>query len=216
MLVSELILFLITIYMSIIYGILYLFFEAFPISYQEERGWGLGVGALPFLSLIVGVLCGVGIIITMTLTRYKRKFLAAGGHPIPEERLVPMTVGGILYSIGLFWFAWTSDPDISWVPQVLSGIPIGAGTIIIFMQCLSYIIDCYLMYANSAIAANTILRSIIGAAFPLFATSMYHDLGVQWATTLLALLTVACLPCPILFYRYGVKLRQKSKHAPTP
>jgi DHA1 family multidrug resistance protein-like MFS transporter len=58
MLVKEPILLLITIYMALIYGILYLFFEAYPISFQEQRGWNQGVGALPFLSIMIGVLFG--------------------------------------------------------------------------------------------------------------------------------------------------------------
>jgi len=63
MLLREPILLLITIYMALIYGILYLFFEAYPISFQEERGWNQGVGALPFLGIMIGVLCG-GVTIT--------------------------------------------------------------------------------------------------------------------------------------------------------
>ena len=43
--------------------------------------------------------------------------------------------------------------------------------ILVFLQCLNYIIDSYLMFAASAIAANTIMRSIFGAVFPLFAVS---------------------------------------------
>jgi DHA1 family multidrug resistance protein-like MFS transporter len=58
MLFREPILLLITVYMGLIYGILYLFFEAYPISFQEQRGWNQGVGALPFLGIMIGVLCG--------------------------------------------------------------------------------------------------------------------------------------------------------------
>ncbi|KAK4950000.1 hypothetical protein LTR28_007182 [Elasticomyces elasticus] len=58
MLLLEPILILFTVYMSTAYGTLYLFLEAFPISFQQQRGWSLGVGALPFLSLIVGVVFG--------------------------------------------------------------------------------------------------------------------------------------------------------------
>jgi DHA1 family multidrug resistance protein-like MFS transporter len=58
MLFREPILLLITVYMALIYGILYLFFEAYPISFQEQRGWNQGVGALPFLGIMIGVLCG--------------------------------------------------------------------------------------------------------------------------------------------------------------
>lgn len=80
---------------------------------------------------------------------------------------------------------------------------------------LSYIIDVYLMHANSAIAGNTLVRSFAGAGFPLFATAMYHNLGVAWATSLLGFLTVAFLPVPILFFVYGKKIRKMSRYSPT-
>ena len=215
MLFLEPILLLITLYIAFIYGMIYLFFEAYPIAFQEERHWNLGVGALPFLGLTIGVIIGVAIITYFSQTRYKEKMIANGGKPVPEERLVPMIIGAALLPIGLFWFAWTSNPHISWVPQVLAGIPIGAGVIMIFLQGLSYIIDVYLMYANSAIAGNTMIRSLAGAGFPMFATSMYRKLGVPWATSLLGFLCVAFFPVPILFYIYGKKIRAMSKFAPS-
>jgi len=42
---------------------------------------------------------------------------------------------------------------------------------------------------------------------------MYETLGYQWASSLLAFLTVAMAPFPYLFFRYGKKLRAKSKFA---
>lgn len=215
MLAMEPILVLVTIYMAFIYGMIYLFFESYPISFQESRGWNPGVGALPFIGIILGVVLGVSIIVYTSNTRFKRKMIENGGKPIPEERLIPMIIGAFLLPIGLFWFAWTSSPNITWVPQVLAGIPIGAGIQMIFLQGLSYIIDVYLMHANSAIAANTLVRSLAGAGFPLFATAMYHTMGVAWATSLLGFLTVAFLPVPILFFVYGKKIRQMSKYSPT-
>ncbi|MCJ1300577.1 hypothetical protein MMC08_003374 [Hypocenomyce scalaris] len=214
MLVLEPILNLVTIYMALIYGILYLFFEAYPISFQEQRGWNDGVGALPFLGITVGVFVGVIIIVYLTKTRYARK-MKKHGKAVPEERLVAMMIGAVMLPVGLFWFAWTSDPHITWVPQVLAGIPIGAGVFLIFMQGLSYIIDVYLMYANSAIAANTLVRSLAGAGFPLFATPMFNNLGVAWATSLLGFLTLAMVPVPVLFFIYGKKIRSLSKFSPT-
>ena len=174
MLALEPILVLITVYMSLIYGILYLFFEAYPIAFQEQRGWNEGVGALPFIAITLGVVLGAGVIVYTSKTRFARK-LAKHGRVVPEERLVPMMIGAVVFPIGMFWFGWTSSPNISWVPQVLAGIPLGAGVLMIFMQGLNYIIDCYLMNANSAIAANSFLRSLCGAGFPLFATAMYVD-----------------------------------------
>lgn len=214
MMALEPILVLITFYMAFIYGVLYLFFEAYPIAFQEGRGWNAGLGALPFLGITIGVVIGVCIIVYNSNNRFRHKMEANGGKPVPEERLLPMIVGAFLLPIGLFWFAWTSNPHITWVPQVIAGIPIGAGVLLIFLQGLSYIIDVYLMHANSAIAANTLVRSVAGGGFPLFATALYHTLGVAWATSLLGFLTVAFLPVPILFFIHGKRLRGLSRYSP--
>lgn len=214
MLIQEPILVAMTLYLALVYGILYLFFEAYPISFSEVRGWkNLGVAALPFLGILIGVLLGAGLIIYTTKTRFARK-LAKHGRVVPEERLVPMMIASVLLPIGLFWFGWTSSPNISWVPQAIAGIPIGLGILVIFMQGLNYIIDVYMMFANSAIAANTLVRSTVGGAFPLFAVQMYQSLGVAWASSVLGFITVAMIPIPILFFIYGSKIRAMSKFSP--
>lgn len=69
--------------------------------------------------------------------------------------------------------------------------------------------------AASAIAANTFLRSISAAGFPLFARQMFNGMGIEWAGTLLGCFAFCLVPIPVLFYFYGKKLRQKSKFAPT-
>ncbi|KUJ19385.1 putative MFS multidrug transporter [Mollisia scopiformis] len=214
MLTREPVLLLLTIYMSLIYGILYLFFEGYPISFQQHRGWNARVGALPFIGLLVGIMIGAGVVIYLTKTRFALS-IKTHGRVIPEERLPPMILGAAVLPAGLFWFAWTSSPNITWVPQVLSGIPIGMGIFMIFLQGMNYIIDVYMQNANSAMAANVMLRSISGAAFPLFTQAMYDRLGVSWATTLLALLCVAMFPIPVLFYYYGPRLRKMSSFSPT-
>jgi hypothetical protein len=40
------------------------------------------------------------------------------------------------------------------------------------------------VYAASVLAANSVLRSLFGTAFPLFTTRMYENLGNQWASSL--------------------------------
>ncbi|PYH91440.1 MFS multidrug transporter [Aspergillus ellipticus CBS 707.79] len=214
MLFLEPILLLITLYLALVYGILYLFFEAYPVSFEEVRGWTSGgVAGLPFIGILIGVLCGVALIIWQTKTRFARK-LAKHGRVVPEERLLPMMLASVLLPAGLFWFGWTSHPSTSWGAQVVAGIPIGMGILVIFMQGLNYIIDVYLMFANSAIAANTLIRSSLGGAFPLFATQMYNKLGVDWASSLLGFITIAMIPIPVLFFFYGKKLRAMSKFSP--
>ncbi|CAG8163864.1 unnamed protein product [Penicillium salamii] len=210
MLALEPILLLVTLYVGFIYGFLYITFVAYPISFQEQREWDEGVGALPFIAIICGVFVGCLIIVAFSVTRY-REIIRRTGIVSPEERLIPMAIGGIFLPIGMFWFGWTSSPSISWVPQVISGSFLGAGVLLIFLQGLNYIVDVYPMYTNSAIAANSLFRSLLGAGFPLFASAMFHNLGVNWAMTLLGCLTTLLFPVPIVFFIYGPKIRSWSK-----
>lgn len=70
------------------------------------------------------------------------------------------------------------------------------------------------MFAASAIAANTFLRSLAGAGFPLFATYMIEGMGVQWAGTLLGIVALLLVPLPVLFWLKGAKIRERSAFAP--
>ena len=133
MLFLEPILLLVTLYMGFIYGFLYLCFMAYPIAFEELRGWNLGVYALPFIAILVGVLAAIVFIIIFSKTRFQR-VMQEQGHVVPEERLIPMIVGGVLLPAGMFWFAWTSNPHIIWVPEVISGGFLGAGILLIFLQ----------------------------------------------------------------------------------
>lgn len=42
---------------------------------------------------------------------------------------------------------------------------------------------------------------------------MYEKLNYQWASTLLAFLTLAMTPFPYLFFKYGRKIRARSTFA---
>ena len=75
-----------------------------------------------------------------------------------------------------------------------------------------YLMDIYMQNAASALAANAFMRAVLAFAFPLFATPMYKNLGVGWATSLLAFLCLALAPFPILFYLYGKRIRGWSKY----
>lgn len=103
LLCTEPIVFLITLYMSFIYGLMYLFLGAYPLVFSKVRGMNLGVGGLPFIGLIIGQLCG-GLYIMVDQTQYKKKLARNHGVQIPEWRLPPVIVGAVCFSIGLFWY----------------------------------------------------------------------------------------------------------------
>lgn len=70
------------------------------------------------------------------------------------------------------------------------------------------------MFAASALAGNTFLRSLAGAVFPLFATYMFDGLGINYALTLLGGVATILIPMPIIFLLFGAKIRSRSKFAP--
>src|ERR1700761_9414574 len=82
-------------YSSFVYGILYLCFGAFPIEFQEERGWNPLVGSLPFLATLVGCIIGAGIN-ALNTKYYISRCDANNGRPVPEARLPPMMLGAII------------------------------------------------------------------------------------------------------------------------
>lgn len=211
MLRQEPILCLIALYVGLVYGILYLFFTAFPISFQQDRGWGEGHGGLPFLSVTIGVI--IGGLLNAHHSRTSFAAALAASTSTPETRLPPMILGGFLLPPGLFWWAWASKVNSPW-PQIIAGVPMGTGILLILVNGLNYIVDVYKANANSAIAANTAVRALFGAVFPLFAESMYRRLGVPWATSLLGFLTLGMLPVPVLFWWYGSKVRKWSRFIP--
>ncbi len=203
----------ISLYASFVYALLYLALEVFPIVFLEMRHYSLVVSTLPFLALFVGVLCAV-LINLANQPRYMRIVDQNGGKPVPEARLPPMLLGGLFFAIGLFWFGWTAAPQFSWVlPTVAAGF-IGAGFNIIFQQCINFLVDTYLLYAASAVSANTFLRSLLACAFPLVAKPMFHNLGVGPAMSILGGIACLALPVPLIFMKYGLALRKMSKFAP--
>jgi hypothetical protein len=88
-----------------------------------------------------------------------------------------------------------------------------AGLVLVFLSLLNYLIDSYVVFAASVLAANSVMRSLFGAAFPLFTTYMYQNLGIHWASSIPAFLALVCMPFPYLFYRYGHAIRMKCAFA---
>lgn len=78
------------------------------------------------------------------------------------------------------------------------------------MPVQNYLIDAYTLYAASAIAAATILRSLFGAVLPLAGQSMYAALGLGWGNSLLGFLALAMSPVPFVFWKYGERIRTRS------
>jgi hypothetical protein len=79
------------------------------------------------------------------------------------------------------------------------------------MCITTYLVDEFVPYAASALAASVIIRSIMGAVIPLAGRQMYAKLGFGWGNSLLAFIITVLLPIPWLLYKYGERMRKSHK-----
>lgn len=196
--------------MAIIYGTVYMFMGAMPIVYNRDRGWSEGIGGLSFMGIAVGIMLGL-VYAIYDNRRYTKLSLAK--RATPESRLPPAIIGAVALPIGMFAFAWTNYPSIHWSVSIILSAPFGFGCVLVILPIINYLIDSYTIYAASVLAAAAIFRSVVGAVFPLFTGAMYDNLGIHWATSIPAFLTLVCMPFPFIMYRYGEPLRMKCKYA---
>ncbi|KAB8236449.1 uncharacterized protein BDW43DRAFT_308128 [Aspergillus alliaceus] len=217
MLFTEPIVFLVTLYLSFIYGLMYALLGAYLVVFQGIHGINLRVGSLPFSGLIIGEFAG-GVYTLLSQKAYTKKLIANNHVPVPERRLPPVIVGSIAFIVGLFWFGWTGwTKNIHWMAPTASG---GVRRVrhLLHLPAMFELSDRFVSAVDSAasvFAANTILRSAVGACFPLFSCQMLINLAVRWAGTLLGCLAATMIPIPVGFIIWGPASRRKSKFAPT-
>lgn len=203
----------IALYMSVLYGLLYMFFVAFPIVYQGGKGWGRGPTGLMFIPLAIGVVLSAACSPLINKHYIQICHRSPNGKPPAEARLIPMMWSCWFIPIGLFIFAWTSYPKLSYWGPMMGGFPVGFGFIFLYNSANNYLVDTYQHQAASALAAKTFLRSIWGASTVLFTEQMYHTMGDQWASSFLAFLALLCCAIPYVFYFQGAKIRKFSRYA---
>ncbi|KAL1700521.1 major facilitator superfamily domain-containing protein [Schizophyllum commune] len=214
MLFIEPILALVTLYLSLVYGVLYGMFGAIPVIFEQIRGFSISQNGLIFIG--VGVGTSLGALTNYFLSRHYPKLIVRWrGFPPAEERLYGGMVGAPLLVVGIFWLGWAGNyASVHWAVPAVATVAIGMAISLIFMSFLSYLVDTYLAYSASALSANTVVRSAVAAAFPLFIVQMFQQLTVKWAATLLGLIALLLAPSPFLFYRYGPAIRARSTFAP--
>lgn len=196
--------------MGILYGILYLCFVAYPVVYTGIRGWSPGLSGLAFGGMAIGCFLTIGAEPLLRRMINSHKSDPESGKVPPEAMVSVICIAAVLVPIGELWFAWTCEPPVHWVWPLLAGIPFGAGNTAVFIYASNYLAHCYGIYAASALAGNAIMRSVLGGTLPLAGAAMYRALTPHWAGTLLGLVQVAIIPIPVVFYKYGHRIRKKS------
>ena len=218
--------FIMAVYMSLIYGTLYLLFTTFPIVFQDVYGFSPGITGLTYMGVGLGFLLAILFGIPQIDKQYRRLTAKNNGVPMPEFRMPVANVGAVCIPISILWFGWAVETRTYFLVPIIgkphsssqaidldadhlvSGtVFFGIGTICIFNSTQNFFIDAFTRYAASAIAAGALFRALVGATFPLFGTSMYPALGYGWGCTVLAAAAVLLMPMPMLIMKFGRRMR---------
>jgi hypothetical protein len=106
-------------------------------------------------------------------------------------------------------YGWTADKHVHWIVPIIGFLPFGFGMMGILAPIQTYLIDTFPLYAASAVAGMTTIRSVFGALLPLAGPEMFDSLGLGWGNSLLGFIATAMIPFPVLIYKYGGYIRKR-------
>ena len=213
LLFTEPIVFTVAIMTSVAYGLIYLFTVAMPIIYKSF-GFDARHASLAFIPI------GLGVVLGLPLRYYDRRILRRkqeqGKAITPEDKLVGFVLAAPALAVGLWWFSWTVPPMVLHVHWVVSMLPLVlVGFAVNEFDCvlIGYIGDSYTVFSASALAGMCLLRPWLSVTVPFFGTKLFTNLKPNIGGSLLAAAaTVFCI-VPVVFTRYGERIRQASKFA---
>lgn len=214
---GEPVIFFINIYIGLMYALMYMWFEAFPMvlnGLYHMNNIEMGVS---YLSIWIGVVIGWALYSPVV----HRKFtipLLNGTMVNPEVFLGPAAIGAVIQPIGVFIFAWSSTASAHWIGPLIGSALFAVGAFIVFQTLFNYMGMSFYRFQASVFAGNGLFRASMAAGFPLFARAMYTHLGpskypVGWGCSLLAFFLVGMIAIPVVLKLKGDKLRARSKYA---
>ncbi|KAI9682220.1 MAG: hypothetical protein M1817_000274 [Caeruleum heppii] len=210
---SEPIIMLVALYLSLIYIILFSFLNGHKFIFTDIHGFSGSQTGMAFLGIAIG-LCLCSLLVPAIYWLAKRRLgqvKAKGGVLAPEFRLWFAMLGAPAIPISIFWLGWTSYPSVSYWSPLAATILFGFGILTIFISTNQYIIDIYTIHAASALASVTCIRYVAAGVMVEVALPMYRNLGVRWTCTLLGALSVVMVPVPYAFWYWGRGIRERSR-----
>ncbi|KAL9610163.1 MAG: hypothetical protein Q9167_005117 [Letrouitia subvulpina] len=213
LLATEPVVFFFSLWVAFSWAVLYLTFLSIPLVFGTNHHFNIEQSGAVFAAMCVGAL------LSTALSIYQEKIALRYGKggslssSSPEGRLYFSCIESALMPIGLFWFGWTSFPQIHWIVPTVAVCCATMGIFSIYLAVFNFLADTYHRYASSALAAQSFCRNMLGGVFPLIAHQMFTAMTFQGASSFLggvgALLTLV----PWVLLCYGPRIRARSKFA---
>ncbi|KAL4988499.1 aldehyde dehydrogenase family-domain-containing protein [Aspergillus falconensis] len=211
---TEPVLFVSTLWSAFAIGTLFLFTQSVEQVFMGLYSWTVSQTGYVQAAVVIGECIGF----LFSFLSRKLYFASASRNtevpntPIPEARLYMAVLGGLFgISGGMFTYAWTSYSFVPWIAPTISLAMVGAGSVLVVTGVSDYVVDAYSQFAGSAIGAVATGENIFSAFLPLATMSMYDNLGFQWASTLLAFVSLVLALVPMLMFVWGREVRARSR-----
>lgn len=172
---AEPVVLLVNLFAGLLYGVLFTWFEAFPLVFGEIHHFSAGQQGLVFL----GILVASAITLPLFLLWIKLRLVPAmllGSSFKPEMVLPPTSVGAAALPVCLFWFAWTAREDVHWILPIVGSGFFAIGVVTLFNSLYMYLGIVYARHAASIFAGAALFRAAFGATFPLFVSLSFKFL----------------------------------------
>ncbi|GMM58972.1 hypothetical protein DAKH74_055890 [Maudiozyma humilis] len=200
------------IYISFIYGALYLFFESFPLVFVGIYHFTLMESSLAFLGFFVG--CCIAFPLLM-LFLHKVIYPAHDNNTFVPEKFLILAMGvSWMLPLSQFLFGWAASTH--WIVPIIAEIFFIIAVWNLFQVTFSYLAFSFPDHVASVFAGNGFMRSVFACAFPLFGQAMFKNLAIEgypvgWGSTIVGFVTLVLAAIPFVLYKYGATLRSKSK-----
>lgn len=201
-------------YIGLVYAIFYLWFEAFPIVFAQKRGFSLLPSTLPFLAFYVTGALTYLVFVLYIKYSYNPRLIKSEWKLAPEARLELAVYGSVFIPASLFMFGWSGQYGyVHWIVPTIGAALYFPGIFYCFQCILLYLAQVYPEQAASVFAGNDFCRGMLAAGFPLFGHAFYTHLGVGGACSLLAGLSILMIVPLVGLWKFGDRLRKRSKWA---
>lgn len=129
LLFSSPITFILSLYMSIVYGLLYLLFTTITTVYESTYGWSPQLCGLAYLGIGLGFFLGLGVVGKTNDKTVTKLTAANGGVFEPEMRLAACGLFALFVPISFFWYGWSVDKQAHWIVPIVGLLPFGFGMV---------------------------------------------------------------------------------------
>ncbi|GKZ25851.1 hypothetical protein AbraCBS73388_001662 [Aspergillus brasiliensis] len=205
--VTEPIIIFMSLYLTVVYAILFLFLDGYPFIFTDIYHFSEGLTNIVWVAMVIGTL-STALQVPIIWSWTKREFQNTG-RIRPETRLWSAMLGGaIAIPVSLFWLAWTSSAKISVWSPICATVLFGFGITTVFISAHMYVIDAYEKYSASALAMLMLSRYLVAGGMTIAGDPIYSSFGVCYTLTTLGSISVVMALIP-----YGHVIRKGSAHA---